>query len=276
MAFSIMIFLSAILTLVGFLGSQKARKVRHLREQISKILYKHQLHMIYDRELAIEETMPVYTDQACVLSFDIIGSSKIQHVNSKRFFRNVFAQCNEVMSVGYDGVNLKANAYRIKEMGDGFLCSVGYPFSAMSDNPANDAIGLAKEFAKILRAEAKSLHSDFPIACGIGIALDTITGFYPVTGTKEYDLYGPALILATRYEGMRKILFPETNRSVLILQEKVYRSLDPSHREGFIEISLKQQGIAVRDDSAATHIYYQYLDGPHGKSELTPNHLQVV
>jgi hypothetical protein len=105
------------------------------------------------------------------------------------------------------------------------------------------------------------LHSETPIACGIGIALDTITGFFPEAGTKEYDLYGQAIVLATRYEGMRKTLFEaETARSVLIIQEKVYHSLDPSHRNGFKMMDLKELGIVVRDDPAATRLYYQFLD----------------
>jgi class 3 adenylate cyclase len=205
--------------------------------------------------------MPTATAQACVLSFDIIGSSKIQHVNAKVFFRNTFTRCNEIISEGYDGKTLRSNAYRIKEMGDGFLCSIGYPFESMSHNLAHAAVDLAKRFAQVLREEARMLHSETPIACGIGIALDTITGFFPEAGTKEYDLYGQAIVLATRYEGMRKTLFEaETARSVLIIQEKVYHSLDPSHRNGFKMMDLKELGIVVRDDPAATRLYYQFLD----------------
>jgi len=254
---------------------QFMRENEHAFNQMKKMVYPHQLSRIRSGE-DLELTMPTTTAQACVISFDIVGSSKIQHVNAKNFFRNTFTRCNEIISEGYDGRSLKANAYRIKEMGDGFLCSVGYPFEAMSDNIAHDAVDLARKFAEILMEEAKMLHSDSPIACGIGIALDTITGFYPEAGTKEYDLYGQALILATRYEGMRKILCPESQRSVLILQEKVYKSLNPSRRKGFVELNLKQQGIVVRDDSAATHIYYQFLSEQQEKADVPPNHLQIV
>jgi class 3 adenylate cyclase len=96
--------------------------------------------------------------------------------------------------------------------------------------------------------------------CGIGIALDTVTGFYPDSGTKEYDLYGPAITLATRYENMRKMLFDkESERSLIIIQEIVYRSLDPSHREDFQSIRLKERGILVRDDPAAELLYFRIL-----------------
>lgn len=239
---------------------QFQRENQHAFAEMAKMVYPHQLLKIRGGE-ALERTMPTVTAQACVLSFDIVGSSKIHHVNAKKFFRNTFTRCNEIISYGYDGQHLKASAYRIKEMGDGFLCSIGYPFESMSDNLANDAVDLAKMFASVLREEAEMLHSETPIACGIGIALDTITGFYPEAGTKEYDLYGQAIVLATRYEGMRKNLFEaEKGRSVLIIQEKVFQSLDPSHRAGFISMDLKELEIVLRDDPAATKLYYQFLD----------------
>ncbi len=107
---------------------------------------------------------------------------------------------------------------------------------------------------------------------GFGIALDTLIGFYPESGTKEYDIFGKALVLATRYEGMRKTLFEsEKSRSVLIIQELVYQSLDPSHRAGFICLDLKERDIVVRDDSAATKLYYRFLDAQDSKSQTYEN-----
>jgi class 3 adenylate cyclase len=248
----------------------------HALSQLQKVVYSHQMEQIKQgREL--EETMPTSSGHACVISFDIIGSSKIKHIRSKEFFRNVFARCNAIMSEGYDGISLQANAYRVKEMGDGFLCSVGYPFKSMTVNPANEAVDLSRRFAQALSEEAEILHSEIPIACGIGIALDTLTGFYPEAGTKEYDIYGPALILATRYEGMRKTLF-EANKgqSVLIIQEQVFQSLDPSHRNGFRVFNLQEAGLVVRDDPAATKLYYQFLDENLASADITPGHLKVV
>lgn len=233
---------------------------KHAFEQMKKLVYPHQLNMIKEGA-TLEKTMPVSTSQACVISLDIVGSSKIKHIRSKDFFRNLFSRCNAFMYEGYDGSSFKANAYRIKEMGDGFLCSVGFPFQSLSNNPANDAVDLAKRFARVLWEEAQILHSETPITCGIGIALDTITGFYPESGTMEYDLHGPAIVLATRYESMRKSLFEaDRERSVMIIQEVVYQSLDPSHRKDFKVIDLKEMKVVVRDDPAATKLYYQFLD----------------
>jgi class 3 adenylate cyclase len=232
----------------------------HSFEQLAKVFFPHQIAAIKQKK-QLEETMPTHSDQACVLSFDIIESSKIKHIKAKEFFRRVFVRCNSIMFEGYDGHNLRAKAYRIKEIGDGFLCSIGYPFQSMTDNPANDAVDLARRFIAILHEEAADLHTEVPIACGVGIALDTLTGFYPETGTKEYDIYGRAIVLATRYEGMRKVLFEkDKRRSVLIIQDFVYQSLDPAHRLGFQVLELKDKGIVVRDDPAATRLYYQFIE----------------
>jgi len=232
----------------------------HALSQLQKVVYPHQMEQI-KAGTELEETMPTGPGHACVLSFDIINSSKIRHINSKAFFRNVFTRCNAIMSEGYDGQNLKANAYRIKEMGDGFLCSVGYPFSSLSSNPANASVEIAMRFVQVLTEEAESLHSPTPIACGIGVALDSLSGFYPETGTKEYDIYGQALILAKRYEAMRKTIFDaDMGRSVLIIQELVFMSLDPAHRQGFVLLDLKERGLSVRDDPAAVVLYYKFLD----------------
>ncbi len=108
------------------------------------------------------------------------------------------------------------------------------------------------------------MHAVEPIACGIGIALGNLTGFYPESGTKEYDLYGQGLILATRYEGLRKTLSEgEQHRSIIILQEIVFSGLRPELRESFVKVDLRERGLHVRDDPAAASVYFKYLAAGH-------------
>lgn len=231
----------------------------HGYEQLTKIVFPHQIAGIKEG-LNLEETMPTTPGEACVMSFDIIGSSRIQHEKAKEFFRSVFRRCNEIMMEGYDGESLRANAYRIKEMGDGFLCSVGYPFASPTGFMANDAVRLARRFYEVLQEESKLLQPQDPICCGIGIALDNVVGFFPDSGTKEYDLYGRAVILATRYEEMRKrLLSAQQPRSILIIQERVYLSLDREMRDEFVTVSLAEAGLGIRDDHTAARLYYTFL-----------------
>ncbi|WP_141730958.1 7TM diverse intracellular signaling domain-containing protein [Oligoflexus tunisiensis] len=249
---------------------QSQKEMKHAFNQLEKVFYPHQIKQISHGE-NLEETMPTGPGEACVMCFDIAGSSRIQHVKAKDFFRTVFRRCNEIMTEGYDGKDLKANAYRIKEMGDGFLCSIGYPFKARHDSIALAAMELAYRFVAIFEEEVAILDYSDPIHCGIGIAIDGISGFYPESGTKEYDLYGRAIVLATRYEGMRKILLKGRQAAnIIILQERVFKSLDRQSRLDFQVYDLKENSLIVRDDPAATRLYFRIIAS---RSNLVDTHL---
>jgi len=78
----------------------------HLLNQLRKVVYPHQVRMILEGS-ELEATMPTAPGNGCVICFDIIGSSRIQHLNTKRFFRTVFRKCSEIMAVGYNGYEMK-------------------------------------------------------------------------------------------------------------------------------------------------------------------------
>jgi class 3 adenylate cyclase len=257
--FEIGFFTLAILNKITLKEKLAKAESDHAFKQLSKVFYPHQIKQIR-QSAELEQTMPTGPGKACVISFDIIGSSKIHHEKAKDFFRNVFLRCNEIMMEGYDGTELTANAYRVKEMGDGFLCSVGYPFKSKTGHIAKDTLDLAYRFYEAFEDEVQKLGYHEPICCGIGIAFDDVIGFYPESGTKEYDLYGRAIVLATRYENMRKmILEGMAPSSIIILHEKVRGSLSRESMVGFVEYCLKDHGAVVRDDPAATRLYYKFL-----------------
>lgn len=249
----------------------------HAFQQLSKMVYPHQIQQIKDGK-ALESTMPVNQAEACVVSFDLIDSSKIDHLKAKEFLRNLFRRCNEAMIETYHEENLVSNAFRIKEMGDGFLCSVGYPFKSPSDNAANDAIKLSYRFVEILNEESALLELSEPICCGIGIAIGTLQGFYPEGGTVEYDIFGRALILATRYERLRKVLRDsKSTSSMIVCQKRVITSASPNLRSNFQEIDISEIKVTVRDDPAATKVYIQNIQSnvSQKRSELSV-HLKLV
>ena len=110
------------------------------------------------------------------------------------------------MTSYYDKKSLKANAYMIKEMGDGFLCSVGFPFKCGGE-PKQSAYALADNFLDIFQKLAVHYFPTQNVYCSIGIVYGKISGFFPKAGLKRYDLYGEAIIKATGYESYRKQLF---------------------------------------------------------------------
>jgi hypothetical protein len=121
-------------------------KLHHSYQQMEKVFYHHQIQLIESGK-SLEQTMPTGASQACVICFDIFQSSSIRHEHVKIFFSNIFTRCHEIMSENYDPNSLRANAYRIKEMGDGFLCSVGYPFRTGGKSASETAVELAEQNA---------------------------------------------------------------------------------------------------------------------------------
>lgn len=232
----------------------------HAYSELKKICYPHQIQMIKNYS-NIEDTMPTHSAQAITLCFDIIESSQINPQQRKEFIRCCFKRCYQIMLENYCVQEMTSRAYRIKELGDGFLCSLGYPFKSTASNIETEAINLAKDFHKIMMEEAEKLQIDPNPRCGIGIAFGNIQGFYPDAGTKEYDLHGDALILATRYESFRKLYFEKSPKtSVLFIQKKIYEGLCPQDQSLFQEIHLCDQTLQVRDDPHAKTTYLMYLN----------------
>jgi class 3 adenylate cyclase len=246
------------------------KKTEHAYGQLKKVVYPHQLMQVREGR-SIEATMPTGKGEACVISFDVIGSSKIQHERVKEFFDEVFRRCGDVMMDDYDSKRMVGKAYRIKQMGDGFLCSVGFPFKPpVEKKVAHTALQISLEFFRVFNEEVAKLQYRFPIHCAAGLAFGEVEGYFTEAGIVNYDLHGRGVILATRYESFRKYLQEDQklNGNILILQEKVYLSLSPVLTKSFHEIELTRSSYKVRDDPSASKLYY--LVNPEDVFSLDP------
>ncbi|MFW7380028.1 MAG: 7TM-DISM domain-containing protein [Oligoflexus sp.] len=233
-------------------------QMNHGYTQLKKMVYPHQVHMIQEGH-RLEDTLPVGQAYAVVIIFDIIQSTNIQHSEKRQFFQNVFRRCYLEMMEGYDNKNLEASAFRIKEMGDGFLCSVGFPFHTPSGKPPElVAVELAFRFLECFEHEREKFSYDLPIFASMGMASGRIEGFYPQSGTQSYELFGEAIILADRYEGLRKALFQTRPQShIITLQERVFQALPKSFQDQFVCFHLNSlKTFMVRDDPGATCFYF--------------------
>ncbi|MDQ3230655.1 MAG: adenylate/guanylate cyclase domain-containing protein [Pseudobdellovibrionaceae bacterium] len=227
----------------------------HVLQQLQKIVYPHQLQKIREGS-SLEQTMPTGKTEACVMAFDIIGSSRIQHEKVKDFVERAIELCIANMYERYDAERLAADAYRIKVVGDGFLCSIGFPFRTPDSIPVGEAaVRLAMRMVQTFSQVEKEFNYHEPIYCAIGLAHGSIEAYYPQIGTKEYDLYGSAIVLATRYEQLRKQLFSPENANYIILHERVYETLGQDLQGSFACIDLVKRQIRVRDDDQAHRVY---------------------
>ncbi len=97
---------------------------------------------------------------------------------------------------------------------------------------------------------------DEKLNCAVGIASGVIESFYAQTYPKEFDLFGRALILATRYEAARKNLLGTVGRcDLIILQEAVHMGLSPEQQATFECCTLRS--FKIRDDEDAQRLYFQ-------------------
>ena len=179
---------------------------------------------------------------------------------------------------GYEHNPLKSRAFRLKETGDGFISSAGYPFSPIgSRSLADSAVSTALTMFEAFNVEVKKFDYSRPIKGAMGLAYNSVQGTFQSGGIRSYDLFGDSLIQASKYEELRKQpqrwkIFTEHAASlgyqdfhILIVQEVVYNSLSPSYREMFVEIKLKGSTLVASDfhmmyDKDANYIYFHVLE----------------
>src|SRR5690606_26647776 len=93
----------------------------------------------------------------------------------------------------------------LKETGDGFISAIGYPFLAEAQQSlADHAIDTALRMFREFNMGVARFDYAVPIKGAMGLAFNTVQGTFQSSGIKSYDLYGPALVQAYRYEEMRK------------------------------------------------------------------------
>ena len=166
--------------------------------------------------------------------------------------------------IDYDAELLKSRGFRIKQLGDGFLCSVGYPFNTASGRPSiSEASLLSEKFVSIMKEESSNFFNGKPICCSIAIAYGNIEGFFPSGGTKQYDMFGQGIVLATRYEDARHFLLeakPELRgKHIIILSRIVYEGLESSSRREFEKFDFFQGNFRIRDDKDEQFLYFKAI-----------------
>lgn len=257
--------------------STDASTRQHLYNQLSKLVYSHQLEMIKNGE-ELEATMPLKEGKAIVSVFDVQRSTEIKHEKTQEFFMNVFESFLEICMRGYEHNPLRSRAFRLKETGDGYISTVGYPFlpteaRSLADSAVSTALTMLDAFNK----EVEKFNYSRPIKASIGLAYNSIQGTFQSAGIRSYDLYGEAIIQAAKYEELRKLpelwdLFSEHAAKLglayfhlLIVQEVVYNSLSPSYRDLFVEVDLSDPRVFTGDeemryDPEARYIYFYVTD----------------
>tara|TARA_B110000858_G_scaffold197565_1_gene259671 strand:- start:4085 stop:5494 length:1410 start_codon:yes stop_codon:yes gene_type:complete len=260
-----------------YLKSTDADTRQHLYNQLSKLVYPHQLERIKLGD-ELENTMPLKEGKAIINVFDVQRSGEIRHEKTQEFFMGIFQSFLQVCMKGYEHNPLRSRAFRLKETGDGFISAVGYPFLPIdSRSLADSAVSTALTMFEAFNLEVKKFNYSRPIKGAMGLAYNSVQGTFQSGGIRSYDLFGDALIQAAKYEELRKQpvlweIFCEHAReqglvdfNILIVQEFIYNSLSPSYRDLFTEIDLADERLVKRGfhlmyDNEAKYIYFHLLE----------------
>ena len=237
-------------------NQQERKRRHHAFQQLEKMVYPHQLSLM-KQGFSLEQTMPLAKSSAIVLCIDMVDSSKSDPKLIRLQLQEFFNRCQARMSEGYDRLHPVANAFRIKELGDGFLCSIGYPFAPPSgQNQADLAIDLAlsflRDFDQTFIQNASDPHQHL---CCVGIAAGDIESFFTLSGIRSYELFGKSIIKATRYQALRKSSNLPGEGHIICLQANVFGKLSAKNQALFEYLSIQDLGAPIRDDAEAKGVY---------------------
>ena len=122
-----------------------------------------------------------------------------------------------------------------------------------------DALNLAEKFIDCFKKQVSEFEYPDDIFCGCGIAFGPVETFYPDSSPVDYDAYGRGIVLAVRYESMRKSVLEALNLqgNILILSETVFENIESNKKQDFSRFDCKKHDVWVRDDDDATCLYYK-------------------
>lgn len=228
----------------------------HAYTQLQKLVFPHQLELMKTGS-SLEETMPTASGEAVALCFDLQESSTLsQHVLNE-FMQRLMQRVDDIIMQDYQKNPLCINAFKVKEMGDGFLCTVGFPLAAPEGQSIFDlALQLSFRFIDETDRICEEMNLN-DLYCSMGIASGTVHSFFAKAGIRNFDCFGRPLIWATRYEHFRKVLRRETSQSFghcIALQTETWAKSSADTRQSFKKIVL-EKNLTIRDDPDAQSLY---------------------
>jgi hypothetical protein len=245
----------------------------HSYEQLQKIVFPHQIEQIAQGR-NIESTLPSKQGFGCCLLFEIIESQAIKHEFAQECFRKIFGQFSLCLRESYDLNAHTAKGYRIVELNDRFVCTVGFPFSLPHSGlrTAEIALDLADQFIAIFEESIKQLDYPKPIRYCISIAAGELEGFFTQGFPIEYHVYGPPLSHAEHLRDVA-ITLPEarnSSHSLVIIPRRVYESLTSHSRTRFAVSQMEERTEGNSRLSGRNQVYFSLIENVDARTNLLP------
>lgn len=229
----------------------------HAYSQLQKLVFPHQLDLM-KVGFSLEESMPVGSGEAAVLCYDIQRSSQIPQETLNRFIQQIMERCHDIFSAGYSHNPLQVTAFKLKEMGDGFICTIGFPFAQPGPLSVYDtALQVALDCQRVTAEVREAMNLDIGY-CSIGIASGTLHSYYTRVGIKVYDVFGTAMVMARRYESFRKHYLAVADipdGDMITVEAGTFEACSKVPSELFLRLELEKLGLRIRDALEVQHVY---------------------
>ncbi|HYX32962.1 MAG TPA: 7TM diverse intracellular signaling domain-containing protein [Oligoflexus sp.] len=242
----------------------------HSFDQLSKVFYPHQILQIRAGK-RVEETMPVGEKKACILYFQIMGGSALMNESYEEWVENFMIRCRQLLMERYDPLTFYSDAYIVREMGDGFLCSIGYPFHQIGAIKADSAVLLAEKLIAEFEVMLAALDAAHDIHCSIGIVHGSVKSYFSRSGRIRDNLWGRAIALASAYGASSTRLFSHLEReprNVIILHDAVFESLSRNNRRDFQVLDLAASQSILGEDLDGDFLGYRVCDSGCGTARI--------
>jgi hypothetical protein len=242
---------------------------KHGYEQLEKILFPHQITKIASGQ-SVESTLPIQQGYGCCLTLEVVDSSKIRHELAQEYIREIFRLFSLQLRESYDRDAQICNGYRVIELNNKFVCSVGFPFHCPNnERPSRLSLTMARQFIRTFHENILKMDFHKPIHCSVTITAGELEGFFTRGFPIEYHLHGEPLIKADQINELIKQARKNERLegTTIVIQDRVFNSLRSPERQDFSPIELSDLLTIQGENSTIQKFYYQQVHYVEAKSQ---------
>jgi hypothetical protein len=235
-----------------------------LTQSAYKSLFPHQVEMI-KAGYRLEDTIDTSRGDALIVELDIKRSSLMLDENYEAAKKQAFATIYQTLFYKNYQINPKhyerpyANAYKIKELGDGFIFAVGHPFTTPPGEHWGDiATMICIESTKIIKATFRHfMQRDVNVAFAISRA--EIKPFWTSEPACQLDFEQEGIVKISRLSELRRELERQsllTCEADVILMDEKSQALMQHALSKLVAIELSDYKLRLRNYPQDRVVYF--------------------
>ncbi|MCC3305530.1 adenylate/guanylate cyclase domain-containing protein [Sneathiella sp. HT1-7] len=194
---------------------RNTREIKREKEQVEKLLLNMMPRSVYDEFKTFGVVIPKLYDPVSVLMLDFVGFTQMAASADPAV---TVSELNDIYSA-FDRIGEQYGCERIKTMGDAYITVAGLP-----DPTPDHARAVANAAIRFIRyLERRNEGHPNQWRCRIGITSGAVVG--SVIGIQKYvyDIFGPAVNLASRLQDCSEAMEITTNAPVYDVLRESFR-----------------------------------------------------